>query len=262
VLFNFRKKASLGMALTLTFCAGLAEAQLIGTKMQPDAAAAFDRYIKDVEVKLKNQWPQPTPAGPPQITGGDSVPVHGGLIHDWTGTVFIPGVSVNDVLKVLQGFDHHSEYYPTIISSRLISRQGNHLVGHWRLSQRKQMIPLVLDIDQDEQYEQLSTGKWICISHGKNIAEIENAGSSDEKRLPPGEGQGIIWRWNGYWALMAVDDGVLAQCRSISLSRGIPMGLTWMVKPLLENFSRDALTATLKETRDASIGINGRKESK
>ena len=37
--------------------------------------------------------------------------IPGGLIHDWVGTVFIPKVTVAQVLALIQDYDHTRHYY-------------------------------------------------------------------------------------------------------------------------------------------------------
>jgi hypothetical protein len=43
----------------------------------------------------------------------------------------------------------------------------------------------------------------------------------------------------------------MAECRTISLSRGIPSGMGWMIKPFIQNVPRESLTSTLRNTRKA-----------
>ena len=53
--------------------------------------------------------------------GGASVP--GGLIHDWTGIVFVPNVSLQQTLALLQDYDHDERYYrPAVVKSKLLGK--------------------------------------------------------------------------------------------------------------------------------------------
>src|SRR5450755_3891980 len=46
-------------------------------------------------------------------------PVPGGLIHDWTGSVFVPGASISQTLALLQDYDHDDAYYrPEVLKSK------------------------------------------------------------------------------------------------------------------------------------------------
>ena len=49
------------------------------------------------------------------------------------------------------------------------------------------------------------------------------------------------------------DGGVYIEMEMIGMSRGIPALLRWLIQPLAECFPRNALLATLQDTRDAVI---------
>jgi hypothetical protein len=43
--------------------------------------------------------------------------------------------------------------------------------------------------------------------------------------------------------------GTYLQCEAISLSRGIPLGVGWLVGPFVTSIPRDSLTFTLETSR-------------
>jgi hypothetical protein len=57
-----------------------------------------------------------------------------------------------------------------------------------------------------------------------------------------------LWRLNTYWRLLERDGGTYLQCESISLSRGIPTGLGWLVGPFVTSIPRESLAFTLETT--------------
>ena len=59
-------------------------------------------------------------------------------------------------------------------------------------------------------------------SYSTRIAEVENAGKSNERELPVGNDHGYIWRLYSYWRIEEKDSGVYVQGESIGLSRTIP----------------------------------------
>lgn len=66
------------------------------------------------------------------VAGCDSngVAVSGGLIHDWLGVVFIPGVSLRETLALVQDYDHARDYYaPNVAKSRVLS----HADDRWKV---------------------------------------------------------------------------------------------------------------------------------
>ena len=54
---------------------------------------------------------------------------------------------------------------------------------------------------------------------------------------------------NSYWRFLQRDNGVYIQCESITLTRGIPTGLGWLVRPFVTSIPRETLAFTLETTR-------------
>jgi hypothetical protein len=70
--------------------------------------------------------------------------------------------------------------------------------------------------------------------------------------MPPNEGTGFLWQLYAYWSLETVNHGVLAECRTLSLSRNIPLALGWAIKPFTQSLPRASLASTLRNTRAAA----------
>ena len=69
--------------------------------------------------------------------------------------------------------------------------------------------------------------------------------------LPVGRDGGYLWRLNTYWRLLERDEGTYLQCESVSLTRGIPTGLGWLVGPFVTSIPRESLAFTLETTARA-----------
>jgi hypothetical protein len=235
--------------------------------LSPETAKAFESHVKAAEAELEKRWSghatfislMDSPTDQKRILKGDLVihpaskenpeDIPDGLIHDWVGAIYIPNTTVSAVLGVLQDFDHHSQIYPEIIRSRLVKRQGDDIMGYWRLERKQQFVPAVFDVQQDAHYRQVAPGRWICRAYANDIREVQDAGTAKEQDYPLGTGLGLLWRMNAFWSIEASGDGVLAECRTISLSRSIPSGMGWMIKPFIQNVPRESLTSTLLNTR-------------
>ena len=152
-------------------------------------------------------------------------------------------------MNLLHDFDRHAKIYPEIVRSRLVKQQGNDFTGYWRIERKQQFVPAVFDVQQDAHYKEVAPGKWICRAYANDIREVQDAGTAKEKDYPLGEGLGLLWRMNAFWSIEASGNGVLAECRTISLSRAIPTGMGWMIKPFIQNVPRESLTSTLQNTR-------------
>jgi len=64
------------------------------------------------------------------------------------------------------------------------------------------------------------------------IAEVKDSDHPDGEEWPVGQGRGYLWRLNTYWRFEEKDGGVYMQCEALSLTRDIPLGLGWLLKPL------------------------------
>jgi hypothetical protein len=186
-------------------------------------------------------------------SGQGPVKVPGGLIHDWIGAVFIPDTTVKETLALIQDYDNHKNIYkPEVIDSVLKSHHGNDFKIYLRLLKKK-VITVILDTDHDVHYRSLDRTRWFCRSHTTRIAEVEDAGSTTERVLPPDTGHGFLWRLYSYWRFEEKKDGVCTECRAISLTRDVPFGLGWVIDPIIQNLPRESLINTLEATRHALL---------
>jgi hypothetical protein len=86
------------------------------------------------------------------------------------------------------------------------------------------------------------------------IAEVVNAGESAEREKTPGDDGGYLWRMETWWRMQEGDGGVYVQSEVVSLTRDIPTGLGWMIKPFISSIPRETLKFTLEATRKAVDG--------
>ena len=125
---------------------------------------------------------------------------------------------------------------------------------------------LFLNAAMRGQYE--AHDAWLDERRGYNIArttevrEIEGYGQSGERLLPPGQGNGFIWRLHSIARFEERDGGVYLELEAMALSRDIPPSLRWLVHPIVNRLSIDSLTTTLRQTRDAVAAQAGRLESR
>jgi len=92
-------------------------------------------------------------------------------------------------------------------------------------------------------------------SSALRIAEVENAGKSDEREKAPGDDGGFLWRMETWWRMEERDGGVYVQSEVASLTRNIPVGLGWLIGPFVTSIPRETLAFTLEATRKA-VKIN------
>lgn len=72
-----------------------------------------------------------------------------------------------------------------------------------------------------------------------------------ERELPVGLDGGYLWRLNTYWRFLERDGGTYMECESLTLTRGIPFGIGWIIRPFVTSIPRESLEFTLNSTRKA-----------
>ncbi|HYL62353.1 MAG TPA: hypothetical protein VE077_07000, partial [Candidatus Methylomirabilis sp.] len=245
------------------------------TQVKSETIAAFDHYLRltdernDAELKLGTSplWIDTLPEaqrseayaalkrGEVQINhlnaldSGKTITCPGGMIHHWVAAAFIPGAELDDVLAVLEDYGHQSTYYvPDVERSKIESRDGDHFRVFLRFRRHK-VITVALDTVHDIQYFHDGPGRAHSRSSAVRIAEVENAGKSDEREKPPGDDGGFLWRMETWWRMKEGDGGVYVQSEVVSLTRDIPTGLGWMIGPFVTSIPKETLLFTMEATR-------------
>jgi len=162
-------------------------------------------------------------------------------------------VKIDDVLRVLEDYDHHSEYYkPDVEQSKTLQRDGNHYEAFLRFRRHK-VITVVLNTTHDVNYFRDSPQRAHSRSSAIKIAEVENAGKSGEKMRSAGDDGGFLWRMETWWRMEERDGGVYIQSEVVSLTRDIPTGLAWMIGPFVNGIPKETLAFTMEATRKAVL---------
>jgi hypothetical protein len=235
----------------------------------PAAIAAFNTYAATVESRLAQQHRSAAnflilpvdPAARTRLRSGElliekittpSAP--DALLHHWRATAFIPRATTADFEHLLQNFSAYPHNFaPQIVSSTVLSHTG--VPGErsvfagvttpdgtlLRLRTRQHhVITVVLDTTCDVTFAWLDTAHGYSISRSTRIDEITPAGDN-----------GFLYRLNTYWSYEQRDGGLYLQIESLSLTRSIPHGLAWAVRPYLESIPRESLVFTLTSARNA-----------
>ena len=245
-------------------------------ELRPQTVAAFDRYVRTTEARADAQatflWVDTLPAEQQRSRldtlraggllierlttrdGRSEIPIPDGLVHHWMGTVFVPRANVDEALALLQDYDHHAEIYrPAVVQSRLLARQGDEFKVFLRFSMTK-VITVVVNTEHDARFSRDGPDRARSRIYSTRVAQVEDAGRPDERELPVGRDGGYLWRLNTYWRFLERDGGTYVQCESISLTRGIPFGFGWMIRPFVTSIPRESLEFTLNTTRKTLAG--------
>jgi hypothetical protein len=248
----------------------LSWARVAPAELQPKTIAAFDRYVRVSEAQMVQEpflridalAPNERQAAYDALRRGElhverlstredgkSIDVPSGLIHHWLGAAFVPGASLEEALTLLQDYDRHSEIYrPAIARSQLLSRDGDVFRVHLRFYMKK-VITVVVNTENEARFTRLGSDRAQSRIYSVRIAEVADPGTPQEREHPVGKDGGYLWRLNTYWRFLERDGGTYVQCEAISLTRGIPKVLGWLIGPFVTSIPRESLTFTLEATR-------------
>ena len=178
----------------------------------------------------------------------NEIAVDGGLVNHWRGTVFVPNVQLDALLKVLQEPQTDKHKQEDVLSSRVVSRDGDSQKVYLRL-RRTKFVTVVYDTEYDVDYKRLAHDRALSNSISTKVVEIENAGTPRERALPEGNDHGYMWKLNSYWRYKQFDGGVLVEIESLTLSRDLPAIIGPLIRPIVTSTARESMTRTLASVR-------------
>jgi hypothetical protein len=235
----------------------------------PSATTSYDSYIHALETRLGQQHRASSaflaPLSVPQAdtrlrngeflvenltpTSGPELP--GALLFHWRGTNFVAGANAADFERLLRDFNAYPKTFsPQVLQAAVLSQDGDHLLFRMRVRQHH-VLTVVLDTTYEVTFRRLDHHTGYSLSRSTQISEIESAGTPSEKTLSPFQAHGFMWRLNTYWTWEERDGGLYLQIESVSLTRSIPPGLGWMVRPFVESIPRESLEFTLRSAARA-----------
>lgn len=260
--------------LSLAFCSSALAAEL-----KQQTAVAFDRYVAATEARFANELrsggtflyidgmnPDARRRAYDQLKQGEILvekletkapgvtsDVPDGIVHHWVGLIFIPGATLARTLPIVKDYDRRADLYkPDVSASRTISHNGDDFKMFLRLHQ-KRFTTVDFNTTYDVHWGNVDSTKVYSNSISTRIAEVKDPAKPDGDELPVGTGHGYLWRLNTYWRFEEKDGGVYLQCEALSLTRDIPTGLGWLIKPLVTAIPKQSLNRALGQTRTVVI---------
>ena len=202
----------------------------------PEAAtiAAWDAFVAGAERKVHSCE---CGASRPE---GRTFEIPGGVIHQWRGSVYIRGVTVDDAVDALisRGIPPPQD---EVLESRVLSRSGDSLVVYLKMS-RRALVTVTYDTEHLVTFERLSSTS----AASRSVAtRIEETGGRD---------RGFLWRLNSYWRYEQEADGVRIEAESLSLSRPVPVLLKPAASPIISRVGRESMARTLDAMRKFLVG--------
>ena len=242
----------------------------IAADAEPTAAAVatFHSYIVAVEARIARQHRSASGFLAPvsaqseeslrrgelvieQVTPPAGMDLPGAMLQHWRGTAFAPGASSGDFERLMRNFNAYPQHFAPEVERAGATVQKDGRLAAWMRVRQQHVITVVMDTDYDVAFGKLDGQHGYSLSQSTKITEIDSPGSSGERALSTDEEHGFLWRLNTYWSYEEKDGGLYMQIESVSLTRSIPPGLGWAVKPFVESVPRESLEFTLRSACNA-----------
>jgi hypothetical protein len=186
------------------------------------------------------------------VSNRDHSDVPSGLIHHWVGAMFLPGVTLDDVNAVFNDYDHYPDFYrPRVVKVKVLRQTDDYQKITTLVVQRTFGVTGAVEADDEIHIIKLDARRVYSLSNATRVQEIADYGQPEERLLSENQGPGYVWRTVSMNRLEQRDGGVYIEMEMIGLSRGIPIGFRWLIKPLIEHMPRTIMLETLQDTRNA-----------
>ena len=234
------------------------------------ALAAWQNYVASANARMQDRstdkspflWVDEDPMRRQQLGLGEiaispignthPLPVPHGLIHHWVGAVFIPGATIEDLSAVVGDYGGYKEIYrPTLVKAELLASAGDEQKFSILWVQRVLLLTAAFYTEMESNHFALNGREGYMTFATTRVQQIENYGEKDERRLPPDEGSGYLWRLVSSARFAERDGGLYLELEVIGLSRDLPASLRFLLKPVIDHVPRQALAIKLEQTRQA-----------
>jgi hypothetical protein len=258
IVMKMLKLSVILLLLSSGMCAKAAE-------LKPETLRAWDDYIGSVtlggaernagsrsflSLDESSEASRRVAKGELVITNHDPRKVPQGLIHDWIGVMFVPNSSLDQAMKVLDSYDRYSDIFHSLIRKTSVMERSQDAAKIEVLAVQKAFsVTAAVETDEEIQIVRLAPNKVCIRGSSTRIQEIANYGQPSEHVFPDARRPGYVWRALIIERLEQRDGGVYVELETISLSRGIPVEVRWLIKPLTDELPRRLMADILDATR-------------
>jgi hypothetical protein len=252
--------------LLLLFLIGVSSAVVAGAELSDAASRAYSEYFERAQRSFLDRLSQLQKEGSAgraaleasraivRPGGGDGIlDAPGGLLHHWRAELLIPGVTLDRVIGVSRDYRDYPNVFHPIISSTVLSEEGDSLRVQFRMKESAGGLTATLDVRTLVHYVRLDAKRAYVISRSDEIREVENAGRPTERQLPAGRDSGYLWRAGAFTRFVEEERGVMMEMETLGLSRRFPPLLGWLIEPIARRVGRRSVEVSLLEFRRAVL---------
>ena len=177
------------------------------------------------------------------------------LVHHWRGAIFLPGVSLDQVIAISQGYAEYPRIFKPIQTATVLPAAGDgefHVL--FRMKSSAGGLSATLELRTRIQWVRVDEGHAYVVSASEQIREVANAGRPSEHLLPEGHDSGYLWRAASMTRFAAGDGGVWMVMETVALSRPFPPLLGWVIEPVARRLGRSSVEDSMNQFAQAVQG--------
>jgi hypothetical protein len=173
------------------------------------------------------------------------------LIHHWRGEIFLPSVSLDQVIAISQDYAAYPRIFKPIRAVTVLPSPDQALRVRFRMRGSGGGLSAAFDVRSRIQWVRLDEQRAYVVSTSEEIHEVANAGKPAERLLPEGRDSGYLWRAASMTRFAADAGGVWMAMETIGLSRPFPPLLGWMLEPIARRLGRGSVEESMTEFAQA-----------
>jgi hypothetical protein len=239
-------------------------------ELPADALSAWENYIEDIDSRLHAAATAPraflrvdqNPGQAEQTRRGDVIvsqveprnvqKIPNGLIHDWTGTIFIPDATLDQVVAATRNYQQYPRWYgPTIAEASLVAKSGDEDRFILRYVRTVLFVTVVVEIENQANYTAVDATRGYSVTRSVHISEVHDYGKPSQRAVASDDGSGYVWRAYTISKYQQRDGGVYIEQENVVLSHPIPASFRWLVEPAVRRLAKTLLEKSLRQTREA-----------
>lgn len=175
----------------------------------------------------------------------------GGLVHHWRGEIFLPGVTLDQVLAISQAYADYPRIFTPVRAATVLPPTDQALHVQFRMKASSGGFSATLDVRSRIQWVRVDERRAYVVSSSEEIREVVDAGKPTERRLPEGHDSGYLWRSTSMTRFAAEGGGVWMSMETIALSRPFPSFLVWVLEPIARRLGRGSVENSMREFAQA-----------
>lgn len=176
------------------------------------------------------------------------------LVHHWRGAIFLPGVSLDQVIAISQAYAEYPRIFKPIQAATVLPASGDGFHVLFRMKSSAGGLSATLDLRTRIQWVRVDEGHAYVVSASEQIREVANAGRPSEHLLPEGHDSGYLWRAASMTRFVAGDGGVWMVMETVGLSRPFPPLLGWVIEPIARRLGRSSVEDSMNQFAQAVRG--------